>query len=248
MNLRSILAAFAVLLIGVGGFAVVPCSAQGMTSQQADDMLTELRQIRRLLERLVQQQAAPAAVPQRTLVRLKPVKGFVLGRPDAPVTLVEYGDLECPFCRRFHQTTFAQLKTEYIDTGKLRYVARDLPLTSIHPEAFHAASATRCAGEQGKFWEMRTALLMVPRLQADTVDATAGKIGLDVARLQACVNADKYRADIERDSEEAIAFNITGTPSFLLAKTSEEEVDAITLVGAIPFQALKPRIDELLRK
>ncbi len=74
-----------------------------------------------------------------------------LGQPEAPVTLIEFSDYQCPFCRRFFQTTLPTLKTEYIDTGKLRYVFRDFPLDQIHPYARKAAEAAHCAGDQGKY-------------------------------------------------------------------------------------------------
>ena len=78
----------------------------------------------------------------------------MLGRADAPVTLVEFTDLECPFCRSFHVGAFEKVKQTYIDSGKVRFVSFDFPL-DIHPNARPAALAVRCAGEQGKFWEMR---------------------------------------------------------------------------------------------
>ena len=83
----------------------------------------------------------------------------MLGRADAPVTLVEFTDLECPYCRAFHVGAFERLKREYIDTGKVRFVSRDFPL-DFHPNARPAALAVRCAGEQGKFWEMRHAVTL----------------------------------------------------------------------------------------
>ncbi len=79
-----------------------------------------------------------------------------LGKPDAPLTLVEFTDYECPLCRAFHTETFGTLKTRYIDTGKLRFVSRDQPLPEYHPNAMEAAHAARCAGDQGRFWEMAT--------------------------------------------------------------------------------------------
>src|SRR6266852_9091619 len=82
---------------------------------------------------------------------------YALGRPDAPVTLVEFGDFQCGFCKRFHSDAYGELKRNYIDTGKVRFVSRDLPL-EFHPYAMKAAEAARCAGDQQKYWELRDAL------------------------------------------------------------------------------------------
>jgi protein-disulfide isomerase len=76
-----------------------------------------------------------------------------LGDPNAPVTIIEFSDFQCPYCRRFWEQTLPQLKSEYIDTGKVRLVYRDYPLSTIHPGALPAAMAAGCANEQGKFWE-----------------------------------------------------------------------------------------------
>src|SRR5512146_1268003 len=119
-----------------------------ITREQADAILNELRQIRRLLEVNGRPAASPrpAQPPAPRNIRMAVTAGWqVMGRADAPVTLVEFMDYQCPYCRRFHTDTFAELKKQYIDTGKLRFVSRDLPL-SFHANALTAAQAVRCAG------------------------------------------------------------------------------------------------------
>src|SRR5262249_24712376 len=126
-----------------------------LTRGLADAILNELRQIRRLLERPTQQASpvtAPAASPVEH-VKVGTAGSYSLGSSDAALTLVEFTDYQCPFCKQFHDTTFQQLKTNYIDTGRLRFVHRDLPL-DFHEHALKAAQAARCAGEQDKFWPM----------------------------------------------------------------------------------------------
>ena len=91
-------------------------------------------------------------------MKLTDVRGYALGRADAPITLVEFTDLQCQFCNRFTTQVFGQIKAAYIDTGKVRFVTRDFPL-DFHAYAFQAARAARCAGDQNKFWEMRDALV-----------------------------------------------------------------------------------------
>ena len=150
----------AALILGLAPVIARSAAAQGMTQEQAAAILEELKQIRLLLERNLRHESAhvtpPAPAPDRE-VTLPAVEAYELGRSDAPLTLVEFTDYECSFCRQYHISTFEQLKRNYIDTGKLRYVSRDFPL-DFHKLAFGAANAARCAGEQGKYWELRHAV------------------------------------------------------------------------------------------
>src|SRR6187401_1393992 len=131
-----------------------PLAAQ--SPQQTDQaILDELRQIRQLLERLTTPGVAPAPRVAGEHVTLSLKTGHMLGSPGAPLTIVEFTDLQCPFCRQFHATTFEKLRADYIDTKKLRYFSRDFPIVELHPLSATAARASRCAGDQGKFWEMR---------------------------------------------------------------------------------------------
>ena len=116
---------------------------EGMTKEQADEIVKELKAIHQLLER--QQAASQAALAANSdKVQMSVVAGwYAIGRDDAPITIVEFADYQCPFCRKFHSDTFAELKKNYIDTGKVRFVSRDLPLDS-HPNASGAAIAARC--------------------------------------------------------------------------------------------------------
>src|SRR5262245_15693319 len=126
---------------------LMPLTARAQSlPQQNDQILQELRAIRQLLEKLAGPLGATApanaGVPGANApVKLSELGGFVLGKADAPLTMVEFTDLQCPFCRQFHITTFEQLKKDYIDTGKLRYFALDFPLESLHPLAMQAARA-----------------------------------------------------------------------------------------------------------
>src|SRR5712692_8333967 len=138
-----------------------PTSRPGISQEQADSIVTELKQIRQLLEKqqvqlarvMAPQQPAPPPPPEK--VQMSIGNGwYAIGRDDAPVTLVEFADYQCPYCKRFHTDAYAELKKNYIDTGKVRFVSRDLPL-EFHPFAMKAAEAARCAGDQQKYWELR---------------------------------------------------------------------------------------------
>jgi protein-disulfide isomerase len=221
-----------------------PAPAQPpMTQQQInEEMLKELRQIRQLLERLTQPQQAP----QPTTAKLTNLTGFVMGRPDAPLTLVEFTDLQCPFCRQYATSTFDLIKRNWIDTGKLRYISRDFPL-DFHPQAMPAARAARCAGEQGKFWEMRLALVRNAHLLApDYITRTAGDLKLDAKAFGACIASTKFDAAIQADTLEGNRIGMTGTPTFIIGRTRADALEGPMIVGAMPYATFDAKLRDLL--
>jgi len=239
-----------VLIVAAVAVAAVAAAAparaqQGITQQQADEILKELRAIRQLLERL------PVAAPQgppppSARVTLPAATVYALGRADAPLTMVEFTDLECPFCRQFHVTTFEQLKKNYIDTGKLRFVTRDFPL-DFHPNARPAAHAARCAGEQNRFWEMRHVLTVnAAALSRDKMLTFARDLGLDMSQFEACFTAERHREAIDRDVADARDANVSGTPTFVLGKTAPPGFEGVRIIGAQPYAVFEQKIRELL--
>jgi protein-disulfide isomerase len=217
-----------------------------ITREQADTLIKEIRELRQAIEGL-RGRRPQAERPPDEKVKVDVAGGPVLGRADAPVTLVEFTDLECPYCRTFHVGTFERLKREYIDTGKVRFVTRDFPL-DFHPNARPAALAVRCAGEQGKFWEMRHVVtLNAGALNRELYDRLARELGLDAGRFSACIAADRYRAEIDRDVAEAQRAGVTGTPTFVLgATTPGTTVEGQRIVGALPFPVFEAQIKALL--
>jgi protein-disulfide isomerase len=171
-----------------------------------------------------------------------------LGRADAPVTLVEFSDYQCPYCRMFFSDTFPTLKREYIDTGKLRYVFRDYPLDQIHPQARRAAEAAHCAGEQGKFWEMHDQLFQNQQaLAAPQLSEHARNLGLDAATFDACLESAKYAARVKDGQSNGAAAGVRGTPGFIVAKTQpDDSVEGTPVRGAQPVETFRKLIDELL--
>ncbi len=158
------------------------------------------------------------------------------GPADAPVTIVEFSDFQCPFCKKV-QPVLQQLSETYGD--QLRWSFKDLPLNNIHPEAQRAAEASRCAGEQGKFWEYRAGLFEAPRVTQDLHQRLGESLGLDLDSFQECLASEKYRQLVEGDSEEATRLGITGTPAFL--------VNGILISGARPLEAFTEIIDRELQ-
>jgi protein-disulfide isomerase len=198
-------------------------------------ILQELREIRRVLEKIEQQGLAEPArrpdTPKTASVSISK-ENTILGAADAPVTVVEFTDYQCPFCKRFVQTTFPLLKREFIDTGKVRWIVRDLPL-GFHPNANKAAQAAHCAGEQGKFWEMRDTLFRNnANLGIEQLPGYAREIGLDGKAFDACLSSDRHQTQIDLDSQEANRVRITGTPSFVIGKTAGDTVSGQLVIGA----------------
>jgi protein-disulfide isomerase len=221
-------------------------ASDGITRQQADDILTELRQIRQLLEKQQAKDAAPPKGEQFAKVKIAVGDAPLLGSKDAPLTIVEFTDYQCPFCQRFHQATFPELKKTYIDTGKARFYSRDLPL-DFHANAMRAAQAGRCAAEQGpaQFWKLRDVMAANPdRLEMADLIADATGLKMDVGVFKACVESGKYKNAVQSDSLEAMRIGAEGTPSFVIGRSTPDGVDGELLVGAQPF----PVFDVKLRQ
>jgi protein-disulfide isomerase len=224
-----------------------PAQEPGITRQQADEILTELRQIRQLLERQAQAQAKAPAEPARAKINLEGAE--VLGSKTAPLTIVEFTDYQCPFCQRFHVNVFGDLKREYIDTGKVRFYSRDLPLDLIHPNAHRAAEAARCAAEQHQFWTLRDAMGAHPdQLDLDSLLADAKNLKMDVAQFRSCVESHRYKEAIDGDLLEARRIGADGTPAFVIGKSTPEGVDGELMVGAQPLIEFERRLKVLETK
>jgi protein-disulfide isomerase len=221
------------------------------TGQIPNDQLDRRGEIRQLLERqakLAQQVAQKQQPETPQKVNLKIEGGNMLGSPTAPITMVEFTDYQCPFCQRFHVSTFPELKRNYIDTGKVRFYSRDLPL-DFHPNAFRAAEAARCAGDQGQFWRMRDVLASNPaKLSAENIHGFAAEISLDVAKFKACLDSGTHKAAIESDVKAAQALGVNGTPSFVIGKTTPEGVDGEIVMGALPYGAFDEKLKTLSPK
>lgn len=220
----------------------------GITRAQADSILSELRAIRRLLERGAAAPAKAIPPPAERTVTLPPTTAHQLGRDDAPLTLVEFSDHECGYCRQFETTVFEQLRREWIDTGKLRFISRDLPL-SFHPHALAAANAARCAGEQGRYWEMRRVLQVNDdRLDSLSLAVYASDLGLDRERFAACMAEQRFVSAVRKDAADAEAAGITGTPTFVLGRTIPKGVQGTVIVGAMPWADLDARLRKLMSR
>lgn len=166
-----------------------------------------------------------------------PSEGFhSLGPDDAPITLIEFSDYECPFCRRWQQEVYQPLLAAY--PGKIKLVYRNLPLTSIHPDAMPAAEAAMCAGDQNAYWQYHDKLFASETLGTDTYKQYAQELGLDMTAFNDCIENHKFQKAIQDDSDFAINLGVRSTPTFF--------VNGLAIVGAQPLEVFKQVIDKEL--
>lgn len=168
----------------------------------------------------------------------------VLGNPKAPVTIVEFGDYQCPFCGRFFQTTERQIIDTYVKSGKVRFIYRDFAF--LGPESEMAAIATECANEQGKFWQYHDYLFTHQDGENEGAFSNvhlkefAEKLGLDSGKFDQCLDDKKYKDEVARDVEAGRLLGVNGTPSSF--------VNGKMLTGAVPYAQFQSLIDEELKK
>jgi protein-disulfide isomerase len=241
------------------GLGLLFCASATGSAQSADEQMKkdiealkagqeaiqkDLAEIKRLLQS--RPAAAADALPRDPIaIASEPFKG----NGTAKVAVIEFSDYQCPFCSRYSKETLPQIATDYIATGKIKYVFRDLPL-SFHKQAFKAAEAAHCAGAEGKFWEMHDALFQnQTALAPELLAGHAKTIGVDDAKFQQCLDSGKFAADINKDIADAGAAGITGTPSFLVGviQPGDGRVKIVKkLVGAKPYAEFKAAIDSAL--
>jgi protein-disulfide isomerase len=184
------------------------------------------------------QQAEVAAQEQQVTRYDVPVDDDpALGPEDAAITIIEFSDYECPYCQSWHTQTFARLLETFPD--QIRFVYRDFPLSSIHPNAAPAAEAANCAGEQGKYWEFNELLFSGQNdLSPQTYTQYAGDLGLDGAAFEECVTSGRYQAEVQADLDWAANLGVRSTPTFF--------INGIPLIGAQPYEVFKQVIEKEL--
>jgi protein-disulfide isomerase len=181
---------------------------------------------------------APSATQEQEFIRydISTEGAYAIGPADAPITIVEFSDFQCPFCRRWYQEVYGPLLAAYPD--QIRLVYRHLPLTSIHPDAFSAAEAAMCAGEQEAFWQYHDKLFSNEALGSEIYTQYARDLSLDMSSFEACLSEHKYQETIQTDSDFAIDLGIRSTPTFF--------INGLALVGAQPLNVFQQVIDKEL--
>ncbi len=212
------------MLGGVGKIGATGQAVAAPTQQQAQP--TEQQQV---------QQPTTAASADNDAIK---------GDANAPITIIEFSDFQCPFCSKFYTQTLAQLEKDYIDTGKVKLVFRDFPL-SFHPNAQKASEAAECAKEQNKFWEMHDTLFE-KQGEWSSMDAAgaaakfkgyAKTLSLTSA-FDSCLDTGKTAAEVQKDFTDGSGYGVSGTPTFF--------INGVKLVGAQPYSAFKQAIDAQL--
>jgi protein-disulfide isomerase len=176
----------------------------------------------------------------------------VIGDIDAPITIIEFSDFQCPFCARFHIQTLPTIMDEYINEGTVKIVFRDFPIQSIHPNALPASVAAECANEQGKFKEMHDILFEKQNeWNNQEMNKTmllfnqyASEMQLEQEKFDSCLRNGKYIEEIKKDLDDGRAYGVSGTPGFFIGN---DQIGFIELKGAQPFESFKKVIDAQLK-
>ena len=156
------------------------------------------------------------------------------GPADAPITIIEFSDFECPYCQRWHEEVWKKLVVTY--PTQIRLVYRDFPLYSIHPNAGSAANAAECANEQGKYWEFHDLLFSgTEKLGESAYQTYANALNMDIPSFQRCLDENRYAAEVTADFEYASSLGISSTPTFF--------INGVALIGAQPFEVFQEVIE-----
>jgi protein-disulfide isomerase len=171
------------------------------------------------------------------------------GDKNARVSLIEFADYQCPFCARFYGETLPQIEENYIFTGKVKFFFRNFPLERSHPQAFKAAVAANCAGEQGKFWAMHQRLFThQEELGSKDLLQHAKMLALDSSKFTRCLDSEESAAKTRKDLADAEKAGVKVTPTFFLGLTESGNPKITaqkTIVGAKPYTDFKDAIDSL---
>lgn len=186
---------------------------------------------------------AVAAALASPLVAQSPMTARTKGSPTAPVTVYEMSDFQCPYCRRFTLEIFPSLDSAYVQSGKVRWIFINFPLTELHPNAEPAAEVAMCAARQGKFWQVHDLLFRnqpawAPlKAPAAYFLSFADSASLDRAAFQQCLSSGAARAEVKSDAEAAARAGATSTPNFY--------IEGGILVGAQPASVFGPILDSI---
>ena len=183
------------------------------------------------------QQNQPEQQPQeQDTVQVSADNDPVKGNENAPVTIIEFSEFQCPFAGRFARDTLPSIMTNYIDTGKVKFVYRDFV---VHSSSQKAQEAAACADEQGKFWEYHDILYENQgALDDESLKGYAEQAGLDTNQFNSCFNSRKYKSEVEKDTSDGRTGGVSGTPTFF--------INGKKFVGAQPYDAFRAEIEAAL--
>lgn len=189
------------------------------------------------------------------------VDGNSMGDKNAPIQIVEFGDFQCPYCKRFHVETEASLITNYVDTGKVYFTYRSAGnwvsqnIGGNNTESQDAAAAAYCAADQGKFWQMHDALFAnngdvenQGSFSPGRLTSIAKGVGLDLKTYQDCFDSGKYAQRVQQDYQDAVAAGVHGTPSFVVTYQVNNVTRTFLIEGAQPYDAFQQALNQILQE
>jgi len=248
--IKGIVVAIAIATF-LGGYSIgtMQISDDGLSKEDMRDVIDAYVAEQGVVAPTPTQQPTQPSAPQIIQVSLDddPVKGD----PDAEVIVVEFSDFQCPFCSRFYDQTLPLIQENYIDTGKIKFVYRDFPLDSLHPNARPAHIAAECADDQGKFWEYHDILFeRVGEWQSlpgsslgDKFVEFADELQLGQTNFISCLQSETVAQEVQSDYLDGGRYGVTGTPAFFVGT----EKDGFVLIsGAQPYSSFQTTIDSLL--
>lgn len=211
-----------------------------VTQKQLDEAIAKL-ELKMLQNQLPSEQ-------EKQPIKISADDDPIRGNSDAPITIIEFSDFQCPFCARFHVQTLPLLLENYIDTGKVKLVYRDFPIQSIHPNAIAAAVAAECADDQGKYWQYHDKLFenqnQWNKLETSEVIDMFGQyaksLELNTELFDSCLISGKHIEEIKNDLDDGRKYGVTGTPGFFIGN---DELGFVEVKGAQPFENFQKIID-----
>lgn len=236
-----------IVLVGVASFFAGSytsnLNSNQISQEDLDEAIAKL-ELKILQNQLPTKQASPP-------VQISADDDPIIGNSDAPITIIEFSDFQCPFCARFYTQTLPLILEEYIEQGKVKLVFRDFPIQSIHPNALPASVAAECANDQGKFREMHDILFEKQNEwnKLETTEALyvfseyASSMQLDQKTFDSCITSGKHIPEIQNDLNDGRDYGVTGTPGFFVGN---EKIGFTELKGAQPFDSFKKIIDAQL--
>lgn len=246
---RVLLVAIGLLLAACGAYAPPAPTRSALEEMQTSVALQARPTLAPIDPGLLPTPAPAPPLPDvADALQVRPDDPRALGNADAPVLIIEFTDYECPFCQRFFRETRPQIIESYVQTGAVRFVARDFPLADIHPSATLAAAAGQCAAAQGQFWPMYERLFDthqeewggVPKRDREVFIEFASDLGLDGAAFGACLDDPATLRQIEDEQAAAARFGVNSTPNFL--------VNGQLLRGAMPFRVFESLIQQEIQR
>ena len=251
---RFVLSLLCLVLACSAGCSQTNREEQARMQKEIDELKEGQRQIQQQLKELKGDQLLKRVAPAKseTPFDIEVDKSSLesKGSERARVAIIEFTDFECSYCLGFVTETLPQLDKDYVSTGKVKYFFRNLPLTNGHPNAFRAAEAAHCAGEQGKFWQAHDRFFANQnKLNPNDLVPHARALGMDGLKFDDCLKSGKYDEAIKKDIEEAQSLGIEGTPAFLIGLLSPNGRSVSVrkvILGAEPYDSFKQTLDELL--